>query len=137
MSEVTEFLVWRSALADTATSVAALDAIPAAADEILEDMARHEAAAVAVLEHILAGRPGPPPEPADFPTGDGAEPITAFLRRRRRLLDLLDRVDHTTLHATTRLASGRPVDPWRLAGDLADHDVRFLFQLRRRVARDG
>lgn len=129
MSEATEFLVWRSALVDTAARLRSL-AGTATTFEVLAGMAQEEARAVAVLEHILAARPDPPPEPDQPPPGWREDPLAAFLALRGRLLALLDRVDHTTLHATTRLASGRPVDPWRLAGDLADHDVQALAQLR-------
>ncbi len=130
MSEVTEFLVWRSALADTPTRLATLLAAASDAAEVLARMARSESLAVAVLEHLVAGRCGPPPEPTEPAAGWRDDPLGAFLGLRSQLLELLDRVDRTTLHATTRLASGRPVDPWRLAGDLADHDVRCLAELR-------
>lgn len=129
MSEVTEFLVWRSALGDMPARITALGGEDTTATEIYLRMAHTEAVAVATLEHLIAGRAGPAPEPAG-PEGGDPDPLARLLALRRRLLDLLDRVDLSNLHAATRLASGRPLDPWRLAGDLADHDVRCLAELR-------
>jgi len=57
--------------------------------------------------------------------------VTAFAAGRERLLTLLTSVDGSTLHRQTRLADRRTLDPWRLAGELAEHDVQSLAALRR------
>jgi len=129
MSEVTEFLVFCSALAETPARLERLRQRSGGVvgTGILERMAAVEALALARLEVLLAGGtelPDTVEAPAD------GDPMDRFLAARRRLLELLDGVDQTTLHREGRLSSGRVLDPWRLAGELADHDVRSLAALR-------
>ncbi len=130
MSEITEFLVFRSALAATPAALWRLVPRPpgTGAGKILHRMITAERLALVQLQALLGGRTSLPASvPADTPEGDLLE---AFSALREDLLHLLDSVDASTLHATGRLPSGRELDPWRLAGNLADHDVRCLASLR-------
>jgi len=136
MSEVTEFMVWRSALADTPPRVAAAlstlpTPLPSSVTYFLVDTVRSEAAALARLEALLARDPGPLPEAADPPAGWQADPAAAWAALRERILALLDRVGEESLLASARLPSGKPLSPYSLAGELANHDVLMLAQLRR------
>ncbi len=125
MSEATEFLVFCSALRETPERLRNLAgaAMGERIRAVLEEMVAAEAVAIARLEALLAGEVELPGEVELSGTDD---PLHRFLDLRRRLLELLDRVDGATLHRVGRLPSGRPLDPWRLAGNLVDHDVRCL-----------
>jgi len=139
MSEATEFLVFCSALRETPGRLKEFG--KGRADErvqaILGEMADAETLAVAELEAILAGGGELPAERVGSSVSRSEDPLRQFLDRRRRLLELLDGVDGATLHRTGRLPSGRPLDPWRLAGNLADHDVRCMARLRGYTAANG
>lgn len=130
MSEATEFIVFCSALRDTPGRVRRLAGgdLPGPAVELLERMARNEALALAQLRALLGGEEALP-EDASPPSAGQAGPVDRFLELRHRLLELLNGVDGPLLHREGRLPSGRRLDPWRLAGNLADHDVRCLAEL--------
>ncbi len=126
MSEVTEFMVWRSALADTPDRLRSLAGNSSdQATAVVERMERRDAEAVVRLAALL-GVEAPAP-----PSDRAADPVTAFAAGRARLLELLAAVDGTTLHRQIRLADRRTLDPWRLAGELAEHDVQSLAEIRR------
>ena len=130
MSEITEFLVFLSALRSTPGTLRGLvgKRPEPREEEILRTMIAEDRRATARLEVLVSGgRELPGDVPGDPPSGD---PLAVFEAGRRRLLALLDTVDAATLHATGRLPSGRELDPWRLAGNLADHDVHCIARLR-------
>ncbi len=131
MSEITEFLVFCSALRDTPGTLRSLGLPPGdpGVSEVLRAMIEEDRRATARLEALLSDSDTLPGDLPPTPPGDDL--LATFEEHRQRLLELLDTVDATTLHATGRLPSGRELDPWRLAGNLADHDVRCLARLRR------
>lgn len=127
MTEATEFMVWRRALAETGARLAGLCAgAPPGARAVVEAMIRHDGIATARLASLLGVA-----TPEAAAEGAGVE---GFRAGRRRLLDLLARVDATSLHREMRLPSGKTLDPWRMAGELAELDVRHLAELRRLIA---
>ncbi len=130
MSEATEFLVFCSALRQTPGRLEALVEQVGAerARPVLERMAGNEATAAAQLEALLSGRSALPDH---VPMDRQGNPLEVFLAARSHLLRLLDEVNGERLHSEGKLPSGRILDPWRLAGNLADHDVRHLAELGR------
>lgn len=130
MSEATEFLVFCSALRETPERLRELGIREGDGDSeaILEEMANTEAMAVTNLEEILAGQEELTGGATSSKEGN---PLRRFLGLRQRLLEALEGIDTTNLHKVGRLPSGRQLDPWRLAGSLADHDVQCLAKLRR------
>lgn len=130
MSEAGEFLVFLSALRETPRRLSELGTVPI---RVWEDLIRGEATACARLE-LLLGSPAPDelPEAAAPPQDWETSPASVFGRLRDRLLELLDTVGGETLHRTGTLPSGKTLDPWRLAGELAQRDVATLARLRNR-----
>jgi len=128
VSEITEFLVFCSALRDTPGTLRSLG-LPPGDPEVLRAMIEEDRRAIARLGALLSGSDVLPGDLPPIPPGHDL--LATFEKYRERLLELLETVDATTLHATGRLPSGRELDPWRLAGNLADHDVRCLGRLRR------
>ncbi len=126
MSEVTEFLVWRSALAETPSRLRQVIGTRRGPEAtIVERMAARDAEATARLAGLL-GVETDVPESATV-----ADQVSGFAAGRTRLLALLALVDGSSLHREVRLADRRVLDPWRLAGDLAEHDVQSLAEIRR------
>ncbi len=128
MTEATEFLVWCRGLAETPERLRRLlaRAPTAAASGVVASMVRHDRAALSRLAEMV----GAPAQPA-VTAGDGPEDFAAG---RRRLVSMLERVDGSCLHRELLLPSGKALDPWRLAGELAELDVRHLAEIRRFIA---
>lgn len=128
-------MIWRSALAEGPARLrAVLAALPSPLpDHILSalgEMVRSESAALARLEALLRDEDGTLPGEVGPPADWHQDPAATWSRLRRQLLVLLDRVDMDHLLASARLPSGQPLSPYRLAGELADHDVRMVAWLR-------
>jgi len=126
VSEVTEFLVWRSALAETPRRLRSLVTnLSEQSAAVVERMVRRDVESVAHLGALLDVDASLTPLPP------ATDPVSEFAAGRERLLALLAVVDGSSLHREMRLADRRTLDPWRLAGELAEHDVRSLAELRR------
>jgi hypothetical protein len=136
VSEATEFLVFCSALRDTARRLRRVVGaeLPPAALQVVERMAGNEVLALARLQALLEGNRVLPEEVTPPSVGRSC-PLDRFLECRLKLLELLDGVNGPILHREGRLPSGRFLDPWRLAGHLADHDVQCLAKLRGLLSR--